>query len=54
MASALELPVNSPCYSPPMDPLKFSQEVFSELLLENKQYSDAIDQSLNVMAYFPN
>ncbi|CAF0988589.1 unnamed protein product [Adineta ricciae] len=54
MASELELSVNPPCYGPPIDPVKPSQELFGELLLENKQYSDAIDQFLNVMAYFPN
>ena len=54
MASELELSVNPPSYGPPIDPVKPSQELYGELLLENKQYEKAIEQFLNLMTYFPN
>ena len=54
MATQLELSVNPPSYGPPIDPVKPSQELYGELLLENHQYENAIDEFLNVMTYFPN
>ncbi|CAF4198533.1 unnamed protein product [Rotaria sordida] len=54
MANELELSVNPPSYGPPIDPVKPSQELYAELLLENKQYEKAIEQFSNVMTYFPN
>ncbi|CAF1112151.1 unnamed protein product [Rotaria sordida] len=54
IASELELSVNPPSYGPPIDPVKPSQELYGELLLENKQYEKSIEQFLNVMTYFPN
>ncbi|CAF3160014.1 unnamed protein product [Rotaria sp. Silwood2] len=54
MATELELSVNPPTYGPPIDPVKPSQELYGELLLEQQQYEKAIDEFLNVMTYFPN
>ena len=54
MATQLELSVNPPSYGLPIDPVKPSQELYGELLLENHQYENAIDEFLNVMTYFPN
>ena len=54
MASELEVSVNPPSYGPPIDPVKPSQELYGELLLENEQYQEAIEQFSNVMNYFPN
>ncbi|CAF3612084.1 unnamed protein product [Rotaria sp. Silwood1] len=53
-ATELELSVNPPTYGPPIDPVKPSQELYGELLLEQQQYEKAIDEFLNVMTYFPN
>ncbi|CAF0759694.1 unnamed protein product [Adineta steineri] len=54
IANELELSVNPPSYGPPIDPVKPSQELYGELLLENKQYEKAIEEFLHVMTYFPN
>ncbi|CAF4893546.1 unnamed protein product [Rotaria sp. Silwood1] len=54
MATELELSVNPPAYGPPIDPVKPSQELYGELLLEQQQYEKAINEFLNVMTYFPN
>ncbi|CAF1210026.1 unnamed protein product [Didymodactylos carnosus] len=54
MAMNLEVSVNPPCYGPPIDPVKPSQELYGELLLEHRQYEQAINEFLNVMTYFPN
>jgi hypothetical protein len=54
MGSELELSVNPPSYGPPIDPVKPSQELYAELLLETKQYQKAIEQFLKLMTYFPN
>ena len=53
-ASKIELSINPPSYGPPIDPVKPSQELYGELLLENREYEKAIDEFLNVMTYFPN
>jgi tetratricopeptide (TPR) repeat protein len=53
-ASEIELSINPPCYGPPIDPVKPSQELYAELLLESGQYRSAITEFEQLMTYFPN